>query len=141
MKLPASLRKFVARVTGKRTFESAGAGSRWPATVAMASPARAALAAAPLTRSRANYLIANTGIGESIVSIWATSLCGDVGPTARSGHVNKAMARALDGAWLDSYDRMGIDGSDLTSILTQLSRSSSALAKLLPALSPTSAAR
>ena len=33
------------------------------------------------------------------------------------------MARALDGAWLDSYDRFGIDGSDLTSILMQLARS------------------
>lgn len=107
----------------KRNFESAGSGSRWPVTVGLPSPARQVLAAAPLTRSRASWLIANTGISESIVSTWAVHLCGDVGPTARSGHPNKAMARALDGAWLDAYDRFGIDGSDLTSILMQLCRS------------------
>ena len=117
-----SLMRTIRRLL-KRTFESAGAGSRWPVTVGLPSPARQVLAAAPLTRSRASWLIANTGIGESIVSTWGVHLVGDVGPTARSGHPNKAMARALDGAWLDAYDRMGIDGSDLTSILMQLARS------------------
>ena len=105
-----------------RNFESAGDGNRWPVPVAMARPDRALLTAAPLTRSRVNWLIANTGIAASAVETWATGAVVDA-PTARSGHPNKAMQLALDGAWLDAYDRFGIDGSDLTSILTLAMRS------------------
>ena len=104
-----------------RNFESAGAG-RWPLPVVMARPDRALLAARPLTASRVAWLQANTGIASSAVETWATSVVVD-GPTARSGHVNRAMQQALDGAWLDAYDRFGIDGSDLTSILILAMRS------------------
>lgn len=116
------LRRVVAAITGKRSFESAGGGSRWPLSVHMASPARQVLAAAPLTRSRSNWLQANVGIAENAVATWANSLIGD-GPTVRSNHHNRALRDALEDHWLTEYDRTGIDGSDLTGVLTLLTRS------------------
>ena len=122
MKLPASLRKFVQAVTGKRHFESAGGGSRWPMTVSMANPARQALAARAVTASRSSWLIANAPIAEAIVAGWGTHLVGD-GPSARSLHPNQGMARALEGSWLGSfYNHASVDGQDLGSVLTAAAR-------------------
>jgi len=111
----------------RRHFESAGngngGGARWPISVSMPSPARAALAAAPITRSRANFLIGNTGIAESTVATWANSLVGD-GPTVRCGHPNPTTRDVLENSvWLPAYDCIGIDGSDLTAVLTLACRS------------------
>ncbi|MGH6866089.1 MAG: phage portal protein [Methyloceanibacter sp.] len=117
MSLARTLRRWI-----KRNFESAGAGSRWPVPVMMASPHRQVLAARSLTETRANWLVGNTGIAESVVASWANSAIGD-GPTVRSNHPNRAMANALEAAWLRAYDSIGIDGNDLASVLTLLSRS------------------
>ncbi len=105
----------------KRTFESAGGGSRWPTTVAMTRPDRQALAARSLTASRASWLIANAPTAEAIVSGWATHLIGD-GPSLRSLHPQAGMARALEASWLALYDRIGVDGQDLGSVLTAAAR-------------------
>lgn len=121
MSLVRNIRRHVARVLG-RNFESAGGGSRWPVSVGTPSPARAALAGAPLTRSRANWLQANTGIGENIVATWANGIVGD-GPTVRSGHPNMAMREALEDEWLHSYDCIGLVGDDLTAVCSLAVRS------------------
>ncbi|BAQ17478.1 phage portal protein [Methyloceanibacter caenitepidi] len=122
MRLPR-FDRFLRRLgIGARSFESAGGGSRWPLTASMPAPARAALSAVPLTRSRANYLQANTGIGENIVATWANSLIGD-GPTVRSGHPSAAMRDALEDEWLQAYDEIGLAGDDLTSVLSLAARS------------------
>ncbi|HUU24087.1 MAG TPA: phage portal protein [Methyloceanibacter sp.] len=107
----------------RRSFESAGAGSRWSGNLSLSAPASAVLAAAPLTRSRINYLVANTGIAESVVATWSNSLVGD-GPTVRSAHPDAAKRDVLENdVWLPAYDTLGIDGSDLTAILTLACRS------------------
>lgn len=122
MSLARNIRRIATSLLG-RNFESAGGGSRWPLTVGMASPARQALAARSLAASRVNWLVANTGIAEAIVSNYATALVGSDGPSARSGHRNRAMQQALDDAWSDAFDSFSIDGSDLTSIMSQACRS------------------
>ncbi len=121
MSLGRTIRRRLGRLLG-RSFESAGGGSRWPLAASMPAPARAALAAAPLTRSRASYLIGNTGISENIVATWANGLVGD-GPTVRSGHPNAALRDALENEWLRVYDEFGLAGDDLTSVLVLSCRS------------------
>jgi len=106
----------------RRSFESAGAGSRWPGSLSMSFPASAALAAAPLTRSRVAYLEANTPIGANIPATWANSLVGD-GPKASPTHPDAAMRDVLlNKAWRPECNSIGLDGSDLTAVLTLMAR-------------------
>jgi capsid protein len=73
--------------------------------------------------ARASWLVQNAPIAEAVSNLYFTSLIGD-GPSTRSGHPNRAIAQALDDAWLRLYEAADIEGggADLTSILERCVR-------------------
>ncbi len=105
----------------KRTFDAAGASGRWPWRASMADQRLAALAQRSVIASRAAYLVNNAPVAESIVNTWAVNLVSD-GPSTRSGHPSKAMARALEAGWSKFFAVADIEGGDLVSVLNRIVR-------------------
>jgi len=106
-----------------RHFDSAGNSPRWPRGATMPAAASTLHAARATIAARTSWLVQNAPVGSAVSDLYVTSLIGD-GPSTRSGHPNRAMAQALDDAWLRFYEQADIEGAgaDLTSILERAVR-------------------
>jgi lambda family phage portal protein len=88
----------VRRTLGRWLSRALGeASTRWPSWAVRPAPARQLLAERWRDATRASFL-AGTPLGATIVNAFVTSLVAD-GPSVRSQHPNRAMARALQSAW------------------------------------------
>jgi hypothetical protein len=122
MRLQTRLRH-VYRALFARSYEAGGAGPRWPVSAMMAGQNRQALASRVIIAQRAQWLVANAPLAESIANNWVTHLIGD-GPSVRSRHPNEAMRRGLEDAWNNEfYGRADIEGGDLCQFLGRVVRS------------------
>jgi lambda family phage portal protein len=104
-----------------RSYDAAGASPRWPVAATMPSQPAAALAARSVLARKSAWLVSNAPIAAAIVDVWVTNLVGD-GPSARSGHPNRAMRRALESAWSKFYKHADMEGGDLVSVLNRVVR-------------------
>src|SRR6266536_1588734 len=121
-RLTRAFRSFVAD-WGGRDLVDPTQGGRWPASSLWPSPNQHQLARRWRDASRANYLSANSPTAASLAEKWA-SHCVGVGPTARSGHPDEAMRRALEAVWQRWAQRCDIEGiDDLTGCLNLIIRS------------------
>ena len=120
MNLATRIRR-AAGVLFARQYEAAGASPRWPVSAIMPSQPSAALAARAIVSRKAAWLAANAPVASSICHTFCTSLIGD-GPSAQSGHPNRAMRRALETIWGRFYKKADIEGGDLVSVLNRVVR-------------------
>src|ERR1700722_17889701 len=102
-------------------MDAAGNSGRWPREASTASLPISSLASRLVMSHRAQYLLANAPICESIANTLCTNLIGD-GPSVRSGHPNKSMATALEQSFSDWTMHADIEGGDLVSILNRIVR-------------------
>src|ERR1700689_4524338 len=98
-------------------MDAAGNSGRWPRENSIASLPIAGLASRLVLSHRAQYLLQNAPICESIANVLVTNLIGD-GPAIRSGHPNPSMARALEQSFNDWAMHCDIEGQggDLVSV-------------------------
>jgi lambda family phage portal protein len=109
------------RVLLGRSLEAAGGSGRWPRQAFMGNAADVIHAQRDRVARGASWLVENAPVASSISHLYVTSLIGD-GPSTRSAHPNRAMAKALDDAWLAFYAQADVEGggADLTSVLNRI---------------------
>ena len=111
-----------ARALGRRQFDAAGHGDRWPKSSLLWSPVSQSLAAAGPIAHRADWLAANSPSAASFVECWITNLVA-TGPTVRSGHPDEATRRLLEQRWARWTMRCDAEGNgDLAAFLAKAVR-------------------
>lgn len=118
MKLGTRLRYFAAALTG-RALDAAGGGKRWPAGSLLRHPAAAMRVGAEPVAARAAHYALNNPYGAQIPEVLASSLIGETGPRAQSGHPDREIARELDRAWTRFERACGVNGESLADLLRQ----------------------